>query len=200
MNSAAHGMRILSTRNPTPHACCATHCLHAQGVANVVWALGRLGHFSHGVLERALEVYMSKPESFKPQETCNLLSGLAALRYHPQAAFPVFVKSLAGRAGALRPMDFAALFHAFGTFAVHPGRELLGKLVRGMEQQLHKFGARELCSCYWGLALIVSGWLVRCLQLVLLVLQMQVATGPFGSCLAECGLVGDVLSSCMLLT
>jgi len=125
-----------------------------QGLANTVWALGRLGFFSHAILEGAVERYVAQPDAFKPQEACNLLSGAALLRFHPQGALTTLVRALTERAARLRPADFAALFHALGTFAVHPGRDMLGKLLRAMEPQLPAFNARELCQCYWGLGLI----------------------------------------------
>lgn len=128
----------------------------AQGVANVSWALGKLGHFSHAALEGAARAYCRAPHAYKPQEACNLLWAMTQHRYHPQEALGVVVRSLVKGAAQLRPADHAMLFRALGTFGVHPGNQLLSELLNPMGKQLARFSTVELCTVYWALGLIVS--------------------------------------------
>ncbi len=66
------------------------------------------------------------------------------------------VRQLVQRSSSLKPVDFSMLFHALGTFGVHPGNQFLSELLNALPKQLPRCSAAELCSVLWGLGMMVS--------------------------------------------
>ncbi|KAG2490018.1 hypothetical protein HYH03_011483 [Edaphochlamys debaryana] len=102
--------------------------LMPQGVANTLWALGRMGCYHPPAVEAALAAFSAAPLSYKPQECANLLWALTAFRHHPESTFAVFARSLLHRLDDLRAADMATALYALACFNVAPGQQLLARL------------------------------------------------------------------------
>jgi len=76
----------------------------------------------------------------------------------------VMVRDLSARAQQLRGADFANIFHALGTFGVHPGAKMLGLLLRSAEPRLVSMQPVELSVVYWGLGLLVGAGACACVR------------------------------------
>ncbi|KAG2436290.1 hypothetical protein HXX76_006601 [Chlamydomonas incerta] len=110
-----------------------------QGVANTMWALGRMGVYHPPAVEAALGAFRASAFAYKPQEVANLLWALTAFRHHPGEVFADFAKSLLGRLEELRPADLATALYALAYFNTAPGRAVLtriaGRVLTLLEQR-----------------------------------------------------------------
>ncbi|PNW87100.1 hypothetical protein CHLRE_02g109050v5 [Chlamydomonas reinhardtii] len=110
-----------------------------QGVANTMWALGRMGVYHPPAVEAALGAFRASAFAYKPQEVANLLWALTAFRHHPGEVFADFAKSLLGRLDELRPADLATALYALAYFNTAPGRAVLtriaGRVLTLLEQR-----------------------------------------------------------------
>ncbi|KAG2449241.1 hypothetical protein HYH02_005987 [Chlamydomonas schloesseri] len=110
-----------------------------QGVANTMWALGRMGVYHPPAVEAALAAFRASSPAYKPQEVANLLWALTAFRHHPGEVFADFAKSLLGRLDELRPADLATALYALAYFNTAPGRAVLtriaGRVLTLLEQR-----------------------------------------------------------------
>eukprot|EP00198_Chlamydomonas_reinhardtii_P010613 XP_001699950.1 predicted protein [Chlamydomonas reinhardtii] len=90
-----------------------------QGVANTMWALGRMGVYHPPAVEAALGAFRASAFAYKPQEVANLL--------------------LLGRLDELRPADLATALYALAYFNTAPGRAVLtriaGRVLTLLEQR-----------------------------------------------------------------
>ncbi|EFJ50550.1 hypothetical protein VOLCADRAFT_88468 [Volvox carteri f. nagariensis] len=151
-----HSMALLGYKNPLLAQAAAQRLaapgvmasLVPQGVANSMWALGRLDTYHPPAVAAALSAFSSAPLSYKPQEVANLLWALTAFRHHPEANFVLFAKSLLHRSsppsaeherngsgsgfgsgpGQIRAADLATLLYALATFNVSPGVKVMERL------------------------------------------------------------------------
>ncbi|GLI59048.1 hypothetical protein VaNZ11_000876 [Volvox africanus] len=183
-----HSIALLGYKNPLLAEAAAQRLaapgvmasLAPQGVANAMWALGRMDTYHPPAVEAALSAFSANPMSYKPQEVANLLWALTAFRHHPEGAFVLFARSLLQRqdGNQIRAADLATLLYAFALFNVGPGARVMERVEACAMRLLEEAAAApqpppqpraspprgggrrgsisvvELAHMYWGLALL----------------------------------------------
>ncbi|GIL47758.1 hypothetical protein Vafri_3943 [Volvox africanus] len=185
-----HSIALLGYKNPLLAEAAAQRLaapgvmasLAPQGVANAMWALGRMDTYHPPAVEAALSAFSANPMSYKPQEVANLLWALTAFRHHPEGAFVLFARSLLQRqdGSQIRAADLATLLYALALFNVAPGARVMDRVEACATRLLEEAAATaapqpqpqpraspsrgggrrvgisvvELAHMYWGLALL----------------------------------------------
>ncbi|GIL70019.1 hypothetical protein Vretifemale_813 [Volvox reticuliferus] len=180
-----HSIALLGYKNPLLAEAAAQRLaapgvmasLAPQGVANAMWALGRMDTYHPPAVEAALAAFSANPMSYKPQEVANLLWALTAFRHHPEGAFVLFARSLLQRqdGSQIRAADLATLLYALALFNVAPGTRVMERVEACAMRLVDEAAAAapqprvspsrggggaggisvvELAHMYWGLALL----------------------------------------------
>ncbi|PNH04316.1 hypothetical protein TSOC_009527 [Tetrabaena socialis] len=165
LSNILYALAVLGCKNPTccaPVAALAAECkqrgfagFSAQGLANSVWALARMGYDSDQAwFESAVAaaVQLDTAEVFSPQHVSNIWYALALVRHHPAAAL---LESTAAASDMLctraTGQVCANLLWSLATLGVPYDPRLVGVLLERLRGEVNE---QNLANSLWALAVM----------------------------------------------
>ncbi len=108
---------------------CVCVCVPVQGISNMVWALGQLGHHDPELLAALSRECPPHLHSYDAQALSNLAAGLAALgNPATQPLMVAVVNEAANRGTRMAPQHMASVLNAAATRNIHNDRLLAAVL------------------------------------------------------------------------
>uniref|UniRef100_A0A0D6R1E5 RAP domain-containing protein n=1 Tax=Araucaria cunninghamii TaxID=56994 RepID=A0A0D6R1E5_ARACU len=101
----------------------------AQGIANIAWALSKIGGESlySSEMDRIAQVALAKMSEFNTQNVANLAGAFAAMRHAAPQLFTELAKRASSMAGAFRCQELAQFLWSFAAL-YHPAHTLMDSL------------------------------------------------------------------------